>query len=255
MLGSRSWVQSCVPRDRTEAAGAGSGPHSQRTGMCVGPRLLRPELHTHSAMPFGAPALFRLPAPPSRAMLICAGFWKPYRPAEPRVMTVEQIRKARQARPFKPFTLLTGGGREYRIPHPEFLWIIPPGRTIAVADTDGTAVILDLLLIESLNFSRPRSRRSNGRRRPEPTALLRPPPDVDFGQRRRGLRSPSFQQRPTRPRTVRSGIQSRPRRFIRPLRRGYRARRSPPCPQRRYPSSRRHPGPPRGSASRCRLPG
>ncbi|MEW6253134.1 MAG: hypothetical protein AB1716_21050 [Planctomycetota bacterium] len=73
-------------------------------------------------------------------------------------MTIEQIRKAHQAQPFRPFTLRTGGGREYEIPHPELLAIIPPGRTIVVACADGTAELLDLLLVESLHFH-------NGRRR------------------------------------------------------------------------------------------
>ena len=73
-------------------------------------------------------------------------------------MTVEQIRKAHQARPFKPFTLRTGGGREYHVPHPEFMFIAPPGRTIFVVDQDGAAELIDLLLVESLHF--------NNRRRP-----------------------------------------------------------------------------------------
>ena len=72
-------------------------------------------------------------------------------------MTIEQIRKAHQAKPFKPFTLRTGGGREYHVPHPEFMFITPPGRTIIVVDPDGAAELLDLLLVESLHFN-------NGRR-------------------------------------------------------------------------------------------
>ncbi len=75
-------------------------------------------------------------------------------------MTVEQIRKAHQSRPFKPFTLRTGGGREYHVPHPEFLFITPPGRTIIVVDQDGAAELIDLLLVESLHFSNGRRRRS-----------------------------------------------------------------------------------------------
>ena len=73
-------------------------------------------------------------------------------------MTIEQIRKAHQARPFKPFTLRTGGGREYHVPHPEFLFITPPGRTIIVVDEDGAAELIDLMLVESLHFNNIRSR-------------------------------------------------------------------------------------------------
>lgn len=73
-------------------------------------------------------------------------------------MTIEQLRKAHQAKPFKPFTLGTADGREYTVPHPEFLWLIPKGRTVAVADKDGAAEIIDLLLVASLHFDNGRAR-------------------------------------------------------------------------------------------------
>jgi hypothetical protein len=75
-------------------------------------------------------------------------------------MTIEQLRKAWRARPFKPFTLRTAGGREYEVPHPEFMLIIPPGRTIVIACDDGTAELVDLLLVESPHFNSGRKRRS-----------------------------------------------------------------------------------------------
>ncbi len=78
-------------------------------------------------------------------------------------MTVEQIRRAQEARPFRPFVLRTGGGQEYAVPHPEFLWILPPGRTVCVACEDGSAEFLDLLLVESLHFGS--EHRPAGRRR------------------------------------------------------------------------------------------
>ena len=74
-------------------------------------------------------------------------------------MTLEQLRRAHQTRPFKPFTLRTGGGREYRVPHPEFLFIFPSGRTLLVVDEDGSGELIDLLLVESLHFSNGRKRR------------------------------------------------------------------------------------------------
>ncbi|HEY3243085.1 MAG TPA: hypothetical protein VGM03_07010 [Phycisphaerae bacterium] len=67
-------------------------------------------------------------------------------------MTIEQIRKARETRPFRPFTLRTGGGREIPVPHPEFLFITPPDRTIIVSDSQGAVELIDLLLVESLHF-------------------------------------------------------------------------------------------------------
>jgi hypothetical protein len=80
-------------------------------------------------------------------------------------MTIEQLRRAYEARPFKAFTLRTAGGRRYHVPHPEFLMITPPGRTIVVAHLDGTVEVLDLLLVESLHYGNGRSRRASGRRR------------------------------------------------------------------------------------------
>ncbi len=79
-------------------------------------------------------------------------------------MTIEQIRKAHQARPFKPFVLRTGDGRQYRVAHPEFLAIMPPGRTVIVVGEDGSYELIDLLLVASLHFEKPRTRRTNGRR-------------------------------------------------------------------------------------------
>jgi hypothetical protein len=63
-------------------------------------------------------------------------------------VTIEQLRKAHNARPFRSFTIRTGGGREYRVPHPEFMWIHPAGRTFGIADPDGSIELLDLLLVE-----------------------------------------------------------------------------------------------------------
>jgi hypothetical protein len=75
-------------------------------------------------------------------------------------MTTDQIRKAWRAQPFKPFTLRTGGGREYEVRHPEMMLIIPPGRTLVIACDDGTAELVDLLLVESLHLNNGRKRRS-----------------------------------------------------------------------------------------------
>jgi hypothetical protein len=77
-------------------------------------------------------------------------------------MTLEQIRAAHRARPFKPITIRTGDGREHRVGHPELLAIMPPGRTIIVAN-ENAAEFIDLLLVTSLHFDEdgraPRRRR------------------------------------------------------------------------------------------------
>lgn len=65
-------------------------------------------------------------------------------------MTVNQLRKLHQARPFKPFDVNLADGRSLPVTHPELLAIVPPGRTIVVGLSDGTAEIVDLFLVLSL---------------------------------------------------------------------------------------------------------
>jgi hypothetical protein len=78
-------------------------------------------------------------------------------------MTIDQVRKLHSATPFKPFDVHLADGRALAVDHPELLAIIPPGRTIVVGLADGTAEIVDLLLVTSLtlraNGDPPRRRR------------------------------------------------------------------------------------------------
>jgi len=67
-------------------------------------------------------------------------------------MTVEQLQKAYKAEPFQPFVVHLADGREFSVPHREFLWLVPNSRTFAVAHPDGSAEIFDLLLVTSLEF-------------------------------------------------------------------------------------------------------
>ncbi|MBI4580790.1 MAG: hypothetical protein HY718_13870 [Planctomycetes bacterium] len=68
-------------------------------------------------------------------------------------MTVEQIRNALRAQPFRAFSLRTADGREYSVPHQDFLFITPTGRTVIVADTEGTVELIDLFLVASIHFN------------------------------------------------------------------------------------------------------
>jgi hypothetical protein len=77
-------------------------------------------------------------------------------------MTIEQIRKMHRAQPFHPFEIHLADGRSLPVPHPEFLAIAPPGRTVGVASDDGTIEIVDLLLVTSL---RPHANGGSRRRR------------------------------------------------------------------------------------------
>lgn len=66
-------------------------------------------------------------------------------------MTVEQLRRVQSAKPFQPYRLLLADGTKLPVPHPEYLLPHPTaGRTIAVAASDGTFHIIDLLLVAAI---------------------------------------------------------------------------------------------------------
>jgi hypothetical protein len=62
-------------------------------------------------------------------------------------MNVERIRK-RLTGGFRPFIIRTSDGREYSVPHPEFILIAP--HSLAVVDEEGDIVTLDPLHIASV---------------------------------------------------------------------------------------------------------
>jgi len=67
--------------------------------------------------------------------------------------TAEQVRKAREQAPFKAFTIYLSDQRRFEIPHPDFLWVMPGGRTIGIADENGAAEIVDLVHVTSLKLN------------------------------------------------------------------------------------------------------
>ncbi len=69
-------------------------------------------------------------------------------------MTAEQLKKAREQAPFKPFALFLSDQRKFEVGHPDFLWIIPGGGTIGVADQNGVVELIDLLHVTSLKVNR-----------------------------------------------------------------------------------------------------
>ena len=69
-------------------------------------------------------------------------------------MNIEKIRK-RVSGGFRPFVLRTSDGREYNVPHPEFLAI---GKyDLAVVDKAGEINVLDPLHVVSLKVRRARN--------------------------------------------------------------------------------------------------
>ena len=74
-------------------------------------------------------------------------------------MTTEQLRKVHTATPFRPFSLRLADGTNVNVPHPEFLWIHPGGRTVHVATSDDAAEIIDLLLVTAIEVGNGTRRR------------------------------------------------------------------------------------------------
>jgi len=81
-------------------------------------------------------------------------------------MTVQKIREAHEKRPFQPFTIQTADGDTVRVTHPEFLWVLPPGRTIYVYTGHGEEVqTIDLLLVTKLTAGANGKDKKNGKHR------------------------------------------------------------------------------------------
>jgi hypothetical protein len=60
-----------------------------------------------------------------------------------------------RAAPSRPFTIRIADGREFPIPHPDFLSLSPTGRTAVIFHDDGSASIVDLMLMTELVLSEP----------------------------------------------------------------------------------------------------
>jgi hypothetical protein len=68
-------------------------------------------------------------------------------------MTAEQVKKAREQAPFKPFSIFLSDQRHFHIPHQDFVWIVPGGRTIGISDEVGAVEIVDLVHVTSLKLT------------------------------------------------------------------------------------------------------
>ena len=74
-------------------------------------------------------------------------------------MTTEQVRKLYDGQPFRPFRFHLADGREIPVPHRDFMYITPPGRTVIVSDDDGAINIIDLLLVTDIRIENGSKRR------------------------------------------------------------------------------------------------
>ncbi len=51
-------------------------------------------------------------------------------------MKAESLREVIRAQPFRPFSLTLVNGERLPVPHPEWVWLLPAGRTIGWSDQD-----------------------------------------------------------------------------------------------------------------------
>ncbi len=70
-------------------------------------------------------------------------------------MELAQIKDLMKSQPFRPFVLRLVDGREFDVPHPEFIFIPPNMRhTVLVANRQTEAVtIVDSVMIASVRFA------------------------------------------------------------------------------------------------------
>lgn len=65
-------------------------------------------------------------------------------------MTIDKLREMHRARPFNPLILHLADGRHIHVSHPEFMMQSKRGRTVYVANADGSHEIIDVMLVVSI---------------------------------------------------------------------------------------------------------
>jgi len=65
-------------------------------------------------------------------------------------MTIQQLRAAQKTAPFRPFTVHMADGRDFHVPHPDFLSMSPTGRTVIIYQENDEFSILDLPLMTEI---------------------------------------------------------------------------------------------------------
>jgi len=63
-------------------------------------------------------------------------------------MHARELTELLHASPFRPFTLYLPNDRRFSVPHPDFAWMTPAGRTLVVATEDKEGInLLDVAMI------------------------------------------------------------------------------------------------------------
>lgn len=74
-------------------------------------------------------------------------------------MMLAQLRQLLTATPFVPFRVHVAEQKALDVPHPEWVWLLPGGTSIAVAEGDGSAHFINLVHVTRLEVSPKRTRR------------------------------------------------------------------------------------------------
>jgi hypothetical protein len=67
-------------------------------------------------------------------------------------MTAEQFRQVKEANPFRSFTIHLTDGRNWYVPHRDFVSQSPGGRTVIVYGENESFSIVDLYLVTELRI-------------------------------------------------------------------------------------------------------
>ncbi len=67
-------------------------------------------------------------------------------------MNAEQIEKHWKASPFRPFRVYVADGRNFNVPHRDFMWRHPAGRSIFIAAGEDAYEVIDMLMITTLSI-------------------------------------------------------------------------------------------------------
>ncbi len=78
-------------------------------------------------------------------------------------MTSEELNRAIKASPFRPFRVHMGGGRSLEVMHPEVALVSPGGRIVAIYAEPDALEVVDVFMIQSIEFL-PRNGRTSRRK-------------------------------------------------------------------------------------------
>jgi len=67
----------------------------------------------------------------------------------------ESLREVVRAQPFRPFSLMLADGTRLPVPQPEWVFILPAGRTVIWSDQDERVKLLDVGLLLGVEMDTP----------------------------------------------------------------------------------------------------